>query len=76
MNILCNGLVILGAVVLSIALLPVRGILKQLPQGAKYSQWKILAGLMGEISYFLTTYISTAVCQNPRIPNKYGRNII
>ncbi len=58
MNILCNGLVILGAVVLSLALLPVRGILKQLPQGATYSQWKILAGLIHIfiISYLAFTY--------------------
>jgi len=58
MSIIANGLVILGACVLTLAIVPARGVIRQLSQGSIQRRWKILIVL---ILLFIGGYIGYAV---------------
>jgi len=58
MSIIANGLVILGACVLTLAIVPARGVVRQLSPGSVQRRWKILIVL---ILLFIGGYIGYAV---------------
>jgi diguanylate cyclase (GGDEF)-like protein len=58
MSITGNGLVLMGACVLGLALIPARGVIKQLPPGKVKSRWKNLTAL---ILFFIAGYLAYTI---------------